>query len=250
LIRPTATVEVASNTFEPQSLSLVKTEPRTEPEQGPAKPRARIEPLADLIFGLALSVGAISVVSNPPTDVQAVYNDLATFGFSSLILITMWLRYTRIMSVFPIETRRVNNLNVLLLFCVSIEPFLFNLVRNMPAVTDPNAFADATSALYALDLGAMFAILGGFSLTLANEERKLIQKALTRQYRVEGATTIACGLISASRLCPSSTRQPSGTGNPSGTISGPSPCFFSGSLGLETACRWPRTIRHRSWLEP
>jgi uncharacterized membrane protein len=134
-------------------------------------------------------------VSNPPTDVQAVYNDLATFGFSFLILITMWLRYTRIMSVFPIETRRVNNLNILLLFCVSIEPFLFNLVRNMPVVTDRNAFAAATSALYALDLGAMFAILGGFSLTLANAERKLIPKTLTRQYRIEGVTTITCGLI-------------------------------------------------------
>ena len=90
----------------------------TESEQGRAgKPRARIESLADLIFGLALSVGAISLVSNPPMDVQAIYNDLATFGFSFLILITMWLRYTRIMSVFPIETRRVNNLNILLLFC-------------------------------------------------------------------------------------------------------------------------------------
>jgi hypothetical protein len=107
----------------------------------------------------------------------------------------MWLRYTRIMSVFPIETRRVNNLNILLLFCVSIEPFLFNLVRNMPAVKDPIVFPAVTSALYALDLGAMFAILGGFSLTLADEERKLIPKALIRKYRIEGGTTIICGLI-------------------------------------------------------
>jgi uncharacterized membrane protein len=134
-------------------------------------------------------------VSTPPADVQAVYNDLATFGFSFLILITVWLRYTRIMSVFPIETRRVNDLNILLLFCVSIEPFLFNLVTNRPTVADPGAFASATSALYALDLGAMFAILGGFSLTLANEERKLIPKALTRRYRIEGATTVVCALI-------------------------------------------------------
>jgi uncharacterized membrane protein len=147
-------------------------------------------------------VGAISLVSNPPPNVQAVYNDLATFGFSFLILITMWLRYTRIMSVFPIETRRVNNLNILLLFCVSIEPFLFNLVRNMPKVTDPNVFAASTSALYALDLGAMFAILGGFSLTLADEERKLIPKALTRKYRIEGGTTIICGLIFCTSALP------------------------------------------------
>lgn len=133
-------------------------------------------------------------MSNPPTSVQGVYNDLATFGFSFLILITMWLRYTRIMSVFPIETRRVNNLNILLLFCVSIEPFLFNLVRNPPDLTD-NAFKDATSTLYALDLGALFAIIGGFTLTLADEERKLIPKSLTRQYKIEGVTCFVCGLI-------------------------------------------------------
>ena len=62
-----------------------------------------------------------------------------------------------------------------------MEPFLFNLIRNTPAVTDPKAFADATSTLYALDPGAMFAILGGFTFTLADEERELIPKALIRQ---------------------------------------------------------------------
>lgn len=148
-----------------------------------------------MIFGLALSVGAISLVSSPPTTSSQVQSDLATFGFSFLILITMWLRYTRIMSVFPIQTNRVNNLNILLLFCVSIEPFLFNLVRNMPTVADPAVFADATSQLYALDLGAMFAIIGGFTLTLADEERKLIPKVLIHQYRIEGASAFVCGLI-------------------------------------------------------
>ena len=148
-----------------------------------------------MIFGLALSVGAISLVSNPPTSVQAVYNDIVTFGFSFLILITMWLRYTRIMSVFPLESRRVINLNIMLLFCVSIEPFLFNLIRNTPAVTDPGAFADATTSLYALDLGAMFGILGGFSITLADAERGLIPKALIRPYRFEGASWFVCGLV-------------------------------------------------------
>jgi uncharacterized membrane protein len=140
-------------------------------------------------------VGAISLVSNPPMNVQGIYNDLATFGFSFLILITMWLRYTRIMSVFPLESRRVVNLNIMLLFCVSIEPFLFNMIRNAPAVSDPRAFSDATTTLYALDLGAMFAILGGFTLTLADEERKLIPKELIRQYRIEGVSWFVCGLI-------------------------------------------------------
>ncbi len=134
-------------------------------------------------------------MSSPPTTVLGIYNDLATFGFSFLILITMWLRYTRIMSVFPLDSRRVTNLNILLLFCVSIEPFLFNLIRNAPSVADPGAYGDAASTLYALDLGALFAILGGFTLTLAQEERNLIPKALIGQYRFEGASWFVCGLI-------------------------------------------------------
>src|SRR5271163_1060439 len=125
----------------------------TESERAPQRPRPRIESLADLIFGLALSVGAISLVSSPPTNVQAVFTDLETFGFSFLLLITMWLRYTRIMSVFPLDSRYVINLNIALLFCVSVEPFLFNIVRNTPqTVTDPVAYANVTSTLYALDL--------------------------------------------------------------------------------------------------
>ncbi|MDA4137315.1 MAG: TMEM175 family protein [Thaumarchaeota archaeon] len=187
----------------------------TELEHAPQKPRPRIESLADLIFGLALSVGAISLVSSPPTNVQAIYTDLETFGFSFLLLITLWLRYTRIMSVFPLESRRVLNLNILLLLCVSVEPFLFNIVRNTPAaVTDPRAYADASSTLYALDLAALFGILGGFTLTLASDERKLIPKELIRRYRLEGVSQVACGLIFVVSALPIFFTLEGGTGGP------------------------------------
>jgi uncharacterized membrane protein len=174
----------------------------TESERGQTKPRARIESLADLIFGLALSVGAISLVSSPPTDVSDIFRALFTFGFSFFTLIIMWLRYTRIMSVFPLESRRVIALNILLLFCVSIEPFLFNLLRNPPFTAHPGAYADTTSTLYALDLGALLGILGGFSLTLASDERKLLPRELVKQYRVEGAVWILAGLTFAVSALP------------------------------------------------
>jgi uncharacterized membrane protein len=143
-------------------------------------------------------VGAISLVSNPPLTSGQVINDLATFGFSFLILITMWLRYTRIMSVFPLDNSRVIRLNILLLFCVSVEPFLFNLVRNPPSVpnlVNPVGYYNITSTLYALDLGAMFLIMGGFTLTLAREEKNLIPKELIRQYRISGAGWFICGAL-------------------------------------------------------
>ena len=156
-----------------------------------------------MIFGLALSVGAITLVSSPPTDVGSIENDLATFGFSFLILITIWLRYTRIMSVLPLQSQRVINLNIILLFLVSLEPFFFNIVNHPPPlVADPGAYGDATSTLYALDLAAMMFILGFFTLTVADEERKLIPKELVRQFKMESATWLITGCLYLATVLP------------------------------------------------
>ena len=152
------------------------------------RPRPRIETLADLIFGLALSVGAITLVSQPPLTSRGIYNDLGTFGFSFLVLITIWLRYTRIMSVMPVESRRTTRLNTVLLFCVSVEPFLFGLLARPPYITPPSALQDfegTASSLFALDLGVMIAVLGVFSLTLASEEKGLVGPEFIRQFRKE-----------------------------------------------------------------
>ena len=149
-----------------------------------------------MIFGLALSVGAITLVSSPPTNVGGIENDVATFGFSFFILITIWLRYTRIMSVLPLQSQRVVNLNIILLFLVSLEPFFFNIVNNPPSlVTDPGAYGDATSTMYALDIAAMMFILGFFTLTVADEERKLIPKELVRQFKRESAIWLITGCL-------------------------------------------------------
>ena len=146
-----------------------------------------------MIFGLALSVGAITLVSSPPTDVPSIYSDLGTFGFSFLILITIWLRYTRIMSVLPLESQRVVTLNIILLFLVSVEPFLFNIVRRSPTVLNYINYIDATSTLYALDLGAMMIILGIFTFSVADQDRKLIPTELVSQFRGETATWFISG---------------------------------------------------------
>jgi uncharacterized membrane protein len=134
-----------------------------------------------MIFGLALSVGAITLVGNPPQTTGQLYSDITSFGFSFLIVIQVWMRYTRIMSVLPLETRRTIVLNTVLLFCVSIEPFLFHILNS--------GIEDSVSVLYAFDLGALNVILGFFTLVLADEERKLIAPDLIKQFRNEGILT-------------------------------------------------------------
>lgn len=126
-------------------------------------------------------------MSQPPTNAAGIYNDLGTFGFSFIILISIWLRYTRIMSVLPVETARTTRLNAALLFTVSVEPFLFGLLTRPPDISPTllSSFEGTASTLYALDLGGMMAILGFFSLTLASEERGLVSKQFAKRFRQE-----------------------------------------------------------------
>jgi len=149
-------------------------------------PRPRIESLSDLIFGLALSIGAFALVSSPPTTEEGFYRDIGTFGFNFVVLITVWIRYTRIMSALPIETRRTLLLNTLLLFTVSLEPFIFNILRS-PDVANPlpPGLREAASSGFGIDLGAMTLVLGVFTIALANEEKRLVPKEMISHLRSE-----------------------------------------------------------------
>ncbi len=144
-----------------------------------------IEGLSDLVFGLALSVGAITLVGNPPHTSLEIYHDVGTFAFSFYILISTWLRYTRIMSVLPLERRRTTVSNVLLLFCVSIEPFLFNLIQRPASGSEASSFLDTASTLFALDVGGMMLMLGLFCNEIATEDRKLVPSDLIGVFRIE-----------------------------------------------------------------
>ena len=65
-----------------------------------------------------------------------------------------------------------------MLFLVSIEPYLFSIVTN-PGQLDPGA----ATAVYAIDLGSLFLILGYFNHEITLEPRKLVPKELLLSYR-------------------------------------------------------------------
>ena len=146
----------------------------------PQVPRPRIQGLSDLIFGLALSIGALQFVGNPPADAGTLTADLAEFAFTFLVLINVWNRYTSTTSVMPVETPLMIRLNMLLLFLVAIEPFLFGVLF-VPGVS--TATGAAASLYYSLDVGGMNLILAYFTHLLASEEKNLIPKELMRRYR-------------------------------------------------------------------
>lgn len=173
-------------------------------ERNEARPKPRIESLSDLVFGLALAIGAIALVNNPPTTAGGMYRDIAIFAFNFLIIISIWIRYTRIMSVLPIETRFTIILNSLLLFTVTMEPFIYNILRSGNSSAPPSvSLFESASSLFGVDLAGMMLVMGVFTLALADEEKRLVSAGMIRQLRSEAASWFiasAIFLVSAAPL--------------------------------------------------
>jgi uncharacterized membrane protein len=154
------------------------------------RPRPRIETLADLIFGLSLSIGSIALIASSPTSVGEIVSHIFAFGFTFLILITAWIIYTTDMSVLPVETKSITFLNVALLLLVAIVPYLLNsteVVSSSLALPSQAAQADAikdfSSSLFAVDLTGILVILAAFAHIISVEEKKLVAPELASLFR-------------------------------------------------------------------
>lgn len=160
-----------------------------------SEPAPRIEALSDEIFGLALSIGSIIFIVRAPQSSSEVFGDIVEFGLSFLILVTVWLHYTSVMSVHPLETPRERFLNLLLLFFVSIEPYLLYLVSLFEH--EPTSFIlDYSSNLFALDMGGMLALLALFTHDITIEERKLMTLDYIQRYRrIRDSLLVGSGLF-------------------------------------------------------
>jgi uncharacterized membrane protein len=165
-------------------------------EHSTFKPRPRIQTLSDLIFGLALSIGALTLIGAQPASFLAVSEALLFYGFSFLVLIGVWRSYSTILSVLPVETEFLTSLNIVLLFTVSIEPYLFNQL-----FTVTGDFWNNISVIYAVDLAVMFLILAFFSNSLAKEETGLVAKGFLRRFRFErNYDLVAASIFAVSAL--------------------------------------------------
>jgi len=99
------------------------------------------------------------------------------------------------MSVLPMENRTTIFLNVVMLFSVSLEPYLFNLVTLFGHAAETQV-VEYASLLYALDMAALMAILAFFTHELAIEERQLISVELLVPYRrVRNTMLVSAGLF-------------------------------------------------------
>jgi uncharacterized membrane protein len=160
----------------------------SESDLAGSKTKLRIENLSDLVFGLALSIGSIILISNLPRNPGDLISSVGLFGFSFLIVISIWSGYTRTMAVLPTEVRGAFLINIALLFCVALEPYLFYVLQLQTTL----GFLDFASSVYAVDVGAMMFILAGLIYLVLHEERVgmsrgLPQSLLTRLRSIRNA---------------------------------------------------------------
>ncbi len=155
----------------------------TQEEERPRRrPRPRLESLSDLIYGLSLSIGAISlVITNAQSStVSDINRNVLEFLFVFLLLITSWIIYTSDMSVLPIETRLVTFLNVVLLILVAIFPYLFDQVVS---TFNPDSVQEYASILFTADLAGTLVIMASFAHIIAREEEHLVDGEIMIRFR-------------------------------------------------------------------
>ena len=153
---------------------------------GERRPRPRIETLADLIFGLSLSIGSIALVASAPTSAGEIGSHIAAFGFTFLILITAWIIYTTDMSVLPMDNKSITFLNVVLLLLVAIVPYLLNsteVVNSSLTPSQAGAIKDFASTLFAIDLTGILLILAGFAHIISVEEKQFVSPEVASLFR-------------------------------------------------------------------
>lgn len=157
----------------------------------------RILSLSDIVFGLALSIGALTLIGHQPSTTQQFVFSLGQYGFSFLILIGVWRSYSRLTSVLPTEGGALVELNIVLLFVVSIEPYLFNEL-----FAASGGLLQSVSAVFGVDLALMYSILAYFSDTVATEERHLVARGSLRRYRFERNRDFMGALVFAASVVP------------------------------------------------
>lgn len=145
-------------------------------------PKPRIETLSDLVFGLALSISAFSLAWQPPSIINDIIIDMVSFGLSFLILISVWIRYTAIMSVLPVETNTAFFLNIILLLLVAIELYALNLIGLIGHFKE-STIGHIASVIYALDMGGLMVVIAAFSHILSVEEKQLVPPLLAEKYK-------------------------------------------------------------------
>ncbi len=136
-----------------------------------------IESLSSIVFGIALSIGTFTFITN---DSRLLGINLLTFAFSFIILIYIWLRYTKILELIKVETNLEMLLNIVMLFLVIVEPYLFNQVQVNAFPLGTYSALQYTSFLFGADIAALMFTLALIYILGLNDYKELDRNIVAR----------------------------------------------------------------------
>jgi uncharacterized membrane protein len=158
--------------------------------------KTQIQSLSDLVFGLAISIGSLSLLINNADDITAgtIIKEIVWFSIGFIILISIWLSYTAAMEDIEFESPAEVSLNMALMLLISIEPFLLNVVAF------DRISVDFATMAYALNIGAILIIMGFFNHLVLRQRTRAAdarQAAVQRNSRNRSLFKGAIFLVSA-----------------------------------------------------
>ena len=106
------------------------------------------------IFALTLGLGAFSLSIIPRNSIMEVVQAIGVFAIAFFYIAIIWIINFRFFEKYPLYDNTFLGLNFVVLFLVAISPFL------MQGFSMSLDFSDQMSILYALDITAIFVILG------------------------------------------------------------------------------------------
>jgi len=120
--------------------------------------KKNIEDLSNLVFGLALTLGALTLVQPSTGSFSELFNILLGFALSFVVVVWFWWVYNSAMKHVRMESRSMFALNIVLLFLVVIEPYLLTTAGSISG-----------STAYALDLGTTMLVFVLLFQSIVNE---------------------------------------------------------------------------------
>jgi uncharacterized membrane protein len=138
-----------------------------------------------MVFGLALSIGALAMINQPIGSSHDVMQGIFQFAFGFIVIVSVWVSYTSIISDVKIETTRDFRINLGLLMLVAIEPYLLYLLGK-----NDDSILNFSSMAYAVDIGLimlMLAALNHRKVQIGASEETKAQDQTNREVEVSVA---------------------------------------------------------------
>jgi uncharacterized membrane protein len=152
--------------------------------------KKRIEDLSNLVFGLALTLGAFSLTRPETDDLGLLFNTVIQFGLSFGVIIWIWWLYNNLINERDLVRKGMVQLNIVLLFLVVIEPFLLS-------VSQPYS---SGKIAYSFDLGLTLLIFAVFYNVAISDD--LLTETQRKLLRFNRNFTVGCAMIFFVSLVP------------------------------------------------